>query len=271
MQAQGYGIDELGAIYNKETGEIIGKLVEVEDENGNLTQTITDVNGNPIAIRDNCGEVIRDLEDTNTNVDNLDGKTATISVTTHYYEVTHQGLFSNTQKGYGYRNGVAGYYHQGSSGNLGSSQEAYINEVGKGSKAWELVDGNYQEVGQDAIGTKVLLGIGASVKSNVTSVEMMKQAVEEQVQKQLADVYLSYGNRNSAESRLAFQFGNPTQNFISNSNFDDSNLAGLLMTLIGAVQGQNMSPVINLDAKSIARATYKYSDKFMQRDIKRRY
>ena len=99
----------------------------------------------------------------------------------------------------------------------------------------------------------------------------MKQAVEEQVQKQLADVYLSYGNRNSAESQLAFNFGNPQQVINNNSNFDDSNLAGLLMTLIGAVQGQNMSPVINLDAKSIAKATYKYTDRFMQQDIKRRY
>ena len=262
-------VDEFGNVINK-NGEVIGSMEQVVDENGNVTTSIKDLNGNPIDISDNSQEAINNMSEVARSIGKVDGKTANTYIHTWYVD-HHKGLYSDTQKNYGYRNGVAGYYHQGSSGNLGNEQLSYINETGKGSKGWELVEGNYLDMGRDSIGTKVLLGMGASVKSNVTSVAMMKQAVEEQVQKQLADVYLSYGNRNSAESQLAFNFGNPQQVINNNSNFDDSNLAGLLMTLIGAVQGQNMSPVINLDAKSIAKATYKYTDRFMQQDIKRRY
>ena len=205
-------------------------------------------------------------------IDRLHSKDVQIRTT---YIEEHKGFWSGTQTGtggkkYGYKNGVAGYWEQGTHGELGSEQVAYVDELARKGRGWELVDGNVTVLGRDSIGTKILAGMGASVKSNVTSTDMMIKAVQDEVQKQLGDVYLSYGNRNSAESQLAFEFGNPQQNFFNNSNFDDSNLAGLLMTLIGAVQGQNMSPVINLDAKSIAKATYKYTDRFIGEDAKRR-
>lgn len=267
-------VDAFGNVINK-NGEVIGSLEQVVDENGNLTTSIKDVNGNPIDISDNSQEAINHMTEVANSIGRVDGKTANTYIHTWYVD-HHQGLYSGTQTGtggkkYGYKNGVAGYWEQGTHGTLGSEQVAYVDELARKGRGWELVDGNVTVLGRDSIGTKILAGMGASVKSNVTSTGMMIKAVQEEVQKQLGDVYLEYGNRNSAESRLAFEFGQPQQNFFNNSNFDDSNLAGLLMTLIGAVQGQNMSPVINLDAKTIAKATYKYSDKFMERDLKRRY
>ena len=50
-------IDAQGNISNA-SGEIIGKLDEVVDANGNVVEAILDVNGNPINIGDNTDEVI---------------------------------------------------------------------------------------------------------------------------------------------------------------------------------------------------------------------
>lgn len=162
---------------------------------------------------------------------------------------------------------------QGTHGNLGADTLVSMNESELG---FELYKGsaNYLGTIREANGrTRELMDIGrgGSVIPATTSYENMLQAVKSEVANQLNDVYLDYANSASKASRLAFNFGNPQQNIFNNATFDDSNLAGLLMTLIGAVQGQNMSPVINLDAKSIAKATYKYTDKFMQQDLKRRY
>lgn len=162
---------------------------------------------------------------------------------------------------------------QGTHGDVGENKLVSMNESELG---WELYKGNANYLGtlREANGrTRELMGIGAggSVIPATTSYQNMLNAVKTEVANQLNDVYLDYANRNSQVSQLAFKLGNPQQNFYNNSNFDDSNIIGVLMSLLGAVQGQNMSPVINLDAKSIAKATYKYTDKFMQQDLKRKY
>lgn len=262
-------VDSNGNIINS-NGELIGSLEQVVDENGNVTTSVKDLNGNPIDINDNTGDVINGLENTAHELNNLDGKNANVSVTTHYYEVTHQGLFSNTQKGYGYKNGQAGYWEQGTHGDLGAEQLGHINEKARQSRGWELVDGPATYLGTDSIGDKVLLGQGASVKNNLASTQMMLDAVKEEVQRQIANTYFDYGMSSSTLSRMAFNFGNPQQTVNNNMTFDDSNLANLLITLIGAVQGQNMSPVINLNAKSIAKATAPYIDKELQWRAKKR-
>lgn len=73
-------IDAQGNISNA-SGEIIGKLDEVVDANGNVVEAILDVNGNPINIGDNTDEVIRKLKNTREEVKSTDGKKANIIVT----------------------------------------------------------------------------------------------------------------------------------------------------------------------------------------------
>ena len=197
-----------------------------------------------------------------------------IQIRTTYIE-EHKGFWSSTQTGsggkkYGYKNGVAGYWEQGTHGELGNEQVAYINELARKGRSWELVEGNVKVLGRDHIGTKVLAGIGASVHSNVSSVAMMKEAVAEQVQKQLADVYLDYGNRNSAESQLAFTFGQPQQNFYNNSNFDDQNIVKTLYDFMQLVGGLNMNPSISINPKQFAKGLTPYIDRELEVRSKRR-
>lgn len=73
-------LDFKGNISNA-SGEIIGKLTQVEDENGNLVDAIVDVNNNPLVIGENTAEVIKKLQDTQNEVDKTNGKKAKINVT----------------------------------------------------------------------------------------------------------------------------------------------------------------------------------------------
>lgn len=73
-------LDTSGNITNA-SNEIIGKLVEVQDENGNVVSSIQDVNGNPIKIGENTADVINKLKETRNQVDATNGKKANIDVT----------------------------------------------------------------------------------------------------------------------------------------------------------------------------------------------
>ena len=150
-------------------------------------------------------------------------------------------------------------------GIINTPEISFTNEPYGGKTGFELIDGPAMALSSPSSnGTLTLLGQGARVRSNLTSTQMMLDAVRDEVERQIANTYFDYGMSSSNLSRMAFNFGNPQQTVNNNMTFDDSNLANLLMTLIGAVQGQNMSPVINLNAKSIAKATAPYIDKELQ-------
>lgn len=89
-------IDAQGNITNS-SNEIIGKLGEVVDANGNVVDAILDVNGNPINIGDNTDEVIRKLKNTREEVKSTDGKKANIIVTDNGTASTVQKNIDNIQ------------------------------------------------------------------------------------------------------------------------------------------------------------------------------
>lgn len=73
-------IDASGKITDA-SGEIIGSLGKVKDENGKLVDAILTTNGTPIKIGDNTGEVINKLKNTQNAVKDTDGMKANINVT----------------------------------------------------------------------------------------------------------------------------------------------------------------------------------------------
>lgn len=239
-------------------GGLIGSIEQVIDENGNLITSIKDVNGNPIDIEGNWQEVINKANEVNRAIQGIKDKTVTISV---------------NQKGYANVKG-SGYtpmYEQGTSGTLGENRLAYINESVRKSRSWELVDGPHEYLGRDSIGDIVNLKAGASVKSNTTSTAMMKQAVQEEVAKAMAMVqgaYFDYTIPTSTLSKMANNVNSSSHTTNVNNNYDDTDLKHMLGMLLGALIDKDTSVNVNLNAKSLAKATAPYMDKEL--DIRRR-
>ncbi|MDY3947734.1 MAG: hypothetical protein SOZ04_00025, partial [Bacilli bacterium] len=162
---------------------------------------------------------------------------------------------------------------QGTHGDIGQDTLVSMNESELG---FELYKGNAAYLGtvRGANGrTRDLMDIGAggSVIPATTSYENMLKAVKSEVTNQLNDVYFDYANSASKASKLAFNFGNPQQVINNNSSYDDGDLKSMLATLLGALIDKDTNTNIYLNPKELAKATYKYSDKFMARDAKRRY
>ena len=159
---------------------------------------------------------------------------------------------------------------QGTHGQVGQEQLARFNESWRGSKSWELIDGPYVDLGHDGQTSRALLGVGASIKSNATSTDMMLKAVQDEVQRQFDEVYLDYANRNSQVSQLAFKFGNPQQVINNNSNFDDNRIISALYEVLGAITGINLNPTISLNPKGLAKSLTPYIDRELDIRSKRR-
>ena len=76
--------------------KVIGKLIQVEDENGNLVDTIVDANNNPLHIGENTADVIQKLKDTQQEIKNTDGKKAKVTVE---YETNYIQKYNNQGPG----------------------------------------------------------------------------------------------------------------------------------------------------------------------------
>ena len=76
----GNAYQDLEGNIRNSSGEIIGHVEEVIDENGNLVQSIVDINGNKINIQGNWQEAINKANELNTAIQNIKDKTVTISV-----------------------------------------------------------------------------------------------------------------------------------------------------------------------------------------------
>lgn len=199
------------------------------------------------------------VKDVQWKIDGIHGKSVTVTVNQVAGTVVQHT-----------RGGSWTINEQGTHGQVGQEQLAKFNESWRGSKSWELIDGPYVDLGYDGKTSRALLGVGASIKSNATSTDMMLQAVQDEVQRQFDEVYLDYANRNSQVSQLAFKFGNPQQVINNNSNFDDNRIISALYEVIGAITGINLNPTISLNPKGLAKSLTPYIDKELDIRSKRR-
>lgn len=250
-------------------GQVIGSIEQVVDANGNLVTSVRDVNGNPINIKDNTPQAINNLQNVANKADSLNGKQSNITVTTTFIE-KHLGLWSDTASGYHYNShGQAVRNEQGSHGNVGARQLAEFNERWRGNNSWELIDGNYQYLGSDGKTDRALLGVGASIKSHATSVDLMRRDIKNEVAKQLQNVYMDYGVPSSPMSQMAFRVSNNVNN---SSSFNDKNIVDTLLQFMSLVGGMNMSPNINvnINRKSLAQDLTPYIDRQLEWNRKHR-
>lgn len=199
------------------------------------------------------------VKDVQWKIDGIHGKSVTVTVNQvpgTVVQHTRGGSFTINE--------------QGTHGQVGQEQLARFNESWRGSKSWELIDGPYVDLGHDGKTSRALLGVGASIKSNATSTDMMLKAVQDEVQRQFDEVYLDYANRNSQVSQLAFKFGNPQQVINNNSNFDDNRIISALYEVLGAITGINLNPTISLNPKGLAKSLTPYIDRELDIRSKRR-
>lgn len=157
---------------------------------------------------------------------------------------------------------------QGTHGQVGSQQLAKFNESWRGSKSWELIDGNYVDLGNDGKTSRALLGVGASIKSNATSTKMMMNAVKDevtrQVNKMIEGTYMDYGVPSSPMSQMAFNISNGGFNQSVSNNFDDSNIVSTLFEVIKAISGINMNPTVSFNPKQTAQVLTPYIDRQLE-------
>lgn len=163
---------------------------------------------------------------------------------------------------------------QGTHGQVGSQQLAKFNESWRGSKSWELIDGNYVDLGNDGKTSRALLGVGASIKSNATSTKMMMNAVKDevtrQVNKMIEGTYMDYGVPSSPMSQMAFNISNGGFNQSVSNNFDDSNIVNTLFEVIKAISGINMNPTVSFNPKQTAQVLTPYIDRQLEWNRKHR-
>lgn len=250
-------------------GQVIGSIEQVVDANGNLVTSVRDVNGNPINIKDNTPQAINNLQNVANKADSLNGKQSNITVTTTFIE-KHLGFWSDTASGYHYNShGQAVRNEQGSHGGVGARQLAEFNESWRGNNSWELIDGNYVDLGSDGKTSRALLGVGASIKPHATSVDLMRRDIKNEVAKQLQNVYMDYGVPSSPMSQMAFRVSNNVNN---SSSFDDKNIIDTLLQFMSLVGGMNMSPNINvnINRKSLAQDLTPYIDRQLEWNRKHR-
>ena len=219
-----------------------GDVDSLKSKVNNLPKTTT------ITITDNGT-----AKDVQWKIDGIHGKTVTVTV-----NQVAGTVVQHTQGGSWTIN------EQGTHGSVGAEQLARVNEKVRGSRSWELVDGPATYLGTDSISDKFILGQGATVKSNTTSTELMMKAVQDEVQRQIANTYFDYGMSSSNLSKMAFNFGNPQQNITNNTNFDDNNIVDALYKVLGAIMGIDLNPTISLNPKQLAKQITPYVDKEMQ-------
>lgn len=256
ISAQQFGFET-----NEEFLRCARSALDAKGDVNNMQTTINNLHGKEVEVKANVSglssveyarDLVNSLRDRNLKVTySVDGGVAT--------QHTRGGKFTITA--------------QGTHGNLGADSLVSMNESELG---WELYKGsaNYLGTIREANGrTRELMDIGAggSVIPATTSYQNMLNAVKTEVANQLNDVYLDYANSASAASKLAFNFGNPQQVINNNNQYDDSDFKALFMQMMGMLLDKDTNVQVSLNPKELAKATYKYTDKFMQQDLKRRY
>ncbi|MCI7207700.1 MAG: phage tail tape measure protein [Clostridium sp.] len=219
--------DTSGKIKN-ESGQIIGKITQVKDANGNLKNSIVDVNGHPLNIRENTASVISKLRDAARNADALNGKKSTITITTNHID-------NYIQK---YNSQGPGATKYASGGTVTEDTIAYTNEKAIG---FELIEGNAVELASDNVGSITAMSAGTRVYSNTASVAMMKEEIAEQLSK--ID-FGEYYNRNTKASKQL------NGNYMRSQNTIDGEKLGNVIAnaVLKALGGISLNANVNVDS-----------------------
>ena len=80
LQITGDGYVDLAGNIRDASGNIVAKLIEVKDANGNVKESIVDLNGNPVKITGNWVDAINKANEVNNAIQSIKNKTVTISV-----------------------------------------------------------------------------------------------------------------------------------------------------------------------------------------------
>ena len=151
-----------------------------------------------------------------------------------------------------------GKYETG--GTVPFDQIAWTNE----NRRFELTDRPAYEIGVTSFGTLTALSGGTRVYNNTASVDMMKEAVQEEVAKAVSQVSLgSYYDRITTPS---IKLNNTLNPVISQSAFDSSNMEKLMNNMIGILTGiLNKSNTIEINEKALSKRLAPSMDKELGR------
>lgn len=177
------------------SGVIIGKLGQIKNANGELVDSILDVNGNPINIGDNTSDVIKKIIDTQNKVKATDGMKAQITVTDNGTIFNIQKEIGNitgktvivgvqyTESGKPHWNGSTIY----ATGTIGTptDQIATVNE----NSTWELIDTpNGKEaysLGRNVFGEMAYLPESTRVTTALASTQKMESSIKREINNQM--------------------------------------------------------------------------------------
>lgn len=161
--------------------KVIGKLIQVEDENGNLVDAIVDTNNNPLKIGENTADVIQKLKAVQQEIKNTDGKKAKVTVE---HETNYIQKYNSQGPGHT-------IYATGTQGTA-TDEIATVNE----GNTWELVDTpkgtEAVSLGRSLLGEMAYLPENTRVTTALASTEKMRVAVEKEVNRKI-------GNLNGSE------------------------------------------------------------------------
>ena len=184
IKLQEYGgvtVDTSGQIINA-NGQVIGSIDQVIDENGDLITSVKDVNNNPIDIGDNTADVITGLQNTYNQVNNLNGKKATVTVETVQKTIFKTEYQNTTLPKLNFKPSYS------ATGTESSNEGLYV--VNEPSAGWELIN---QPSGIQAyalsslsdVGDYTYLEAGTQVMNHLASVESMRRDIKAEVARQL--------------------------------------------------------------------------------------
>lgn len=145
-------------------------------------------------------------------------------------------------------------------GTVPFDQIAWTNE----NHRFELTSKPAYEIGATSFGTLTALSGGTRVYNNTASVDMMKEAVQEEVARVASQVSLGdYYNRNTTPS---IKLNNTLNPVISQSAFDSSNMEKLMNNMIGILTGiLNKSNTIEINEKALSKRLAPSMDKELGR------
>lgn len=150
-----------------------------------------------------------------------------------------------------------GRYETG--GTVPFDQIAWTNE----NRRFELTSKPAYEIGTTSFGTLTALSGGTRVYNNTASVAMMKEAVQEEVDRKLSSI--SLGGYYSAQAPSAINLTS-TSPVTSQSAFDSSNMEKLMNNMIGILTGiLNKSNTIEINEKALSKRLAPSMDKELGR------
>ena len=212
------------------SGNIIGYMEETTDANGDLIQSIYDLNGKKIDIKGNWNEATQKANEVSDTIQNIKDKTVTISVKQEgYANVLGSGFATKYAKGTNYaEEGIAN-----------------INEQG-----WELVDPpkgrSAFSLGKALQGEMAYIPEGTKISSHLTSTQQMLAEIDKNVNSKISELL---NNKN---------------NVLNINNIE--NLMNSMIYLLKSIERKDIN--LYLDGNKISDLTYKYTKSNLMSDLR---